>query len=332
MTNNHAGNKRFRDIISLHRPDYVRAIKIEKPNVARRIVAAIRGGNPPGRFLKRNGDDLMWYDVGNRHATEKTSQGLREKSQAEKTGKPESSSPTSEGDVRKRLLEQALQEARVTRMRLSKEGGGAAGCLDPETLTLLVRPQFMDTTTDGATTTKAGDTSTKEKGGADSKTTDEASKEKKGDNGVRKLTLPLDMKDIKMMDVNGVIGPSSSIGELDENGDILVTENDILCGRGGLTNHHKGNKRFRDIVALPRPVDVRYGTLILLVVSSRRIARLRNGTISGTSEQPRRPVKPCEKRHQRSEHSYGKTVTMTKMMMRKARGTTRKRRKKEGTK
>jgi hypothetical protein len=250
MTNNHAGNKRFRDVISLHRPDYVRAIKIEKPNVARRIVAAIRGGNPPGRFLKRNGNDLMWYDVGNRHATEKTSQGLREKLQAEKTGKPESL--TSEGDVRKRLLEQALQEARVTRMRLSKEGGGAAGCLDSETLTLLVRPQYMDT--DGAAT-KAGDTSTKEK--SDSKTTDEASKEKKGDNSVRKLTLPLDLKDIKMLDTSGVSGPSSSIGELDENGDILVTENDILCGRGGLTNHHKGNKRFRDIVALHRPDYVR---------------------------------------------------------------------------
>ena len=27
-------------------------------------------------------------------------------------------------------------------------------------------------------------------------------------------------------------------GEVDENGDIKVTDRDILCGRGGLTNHH----------------------------------------------------------------------------------------------
>lgn len=32
---------------------------------------------------------------------------------------------------------------------------------------------------------------------------------------------------------------------VDEEGNILVTDYDILCGRGGLTNHHKGNKRFR---------------------------------------------------------------------------------------
>lgn len=28
-----------------------------------------------------------------------------------------------------------------------------------------------------------------------------------------------------------------------------ITEHDVLCGRGGLTNHHEGNRRFRSIVA-----------------------------------------------------------------------------------
>jgi hypothetical protein len=50
MTNGHPGNRRFRDIIALHRPDYIRATKMDKPNVARRIVRAIRQGNPPGRY------------------------------------------------------------------------------------------------------------------------------------------------------------------------------------------------------------------------------------------------------------------------------------------
>jgi len=83
MTNGHPGNRRFRDIIALHRPDYVRATKMDKPNVARKIVRAIRQGNPPGRFL-RKGPDGMWRDVGDKVAAEKTSQGLRERSNAEK--------------------------------------------------------------------------------------------------------------------------------------------------------------------------------------------------------------------------------------------------------
>lgn len=84
MTNGHPGNRRFRDVIALHRPDYIRATKMDKPNVARRIVRAIRQGNPPGRFLRKNDDDGKWYDVGDKVAAEKTSQGLRERSNAEK--------------------------------------------------------------------------------------------------------------------------------------------------------------------------------------------------------------------------------------------------------
>jgi hypothetical protein len=52
MTNGHTGNRRFRDIIALHRPDYIRAIKMDKPAVARKIVKAIRCGNPPGRCVQ----------------------------------------------------------------------------------------------------------------------------------------------------------------------------------------------------------------------------------------------------------------------------------------
>jgi hypothetical protein len=51
MTNSHPGNRRFRDIIALHRPDYIRAVKMDKPGVARKIVRAIRTGIPPGRYV-----------------------------------------------------------------------------------------------------------------------------------------------------------------------------------------------------------------------------------------------------------------------------------------
>lgn len=78
------GNKRFRDVIALHREDYTRASKTQKPNVSRHIVRVFRTHEPPGRFLKR-GDDGHWYDIGDQRAAEKVSQALREKSQEEKS-------------------------------------------------------------------------------------------------------------------------------------------------------------------------------------------------------------------------------------------------------
>ena len=189
----------------------MRAVKIEKPNVARRIVAAIRGGNPPGQFLKRNPSDLMWYDVGNRHATEKTSQALREKSMAEKNGETK---VESEGDVRKRLLEQAISEAKATRERLSKEGNLGSSCLDPDTFELLIPPQYMPSSSASAPS-KVG----KAAGAIEGK---ESGKTSKG------------IISLKVGDPNGGSQePSENLGTLDEDGNILPTDNDILCGRGG---------------------------------------------------------------------------------------------------
>ncbi len=77
-TNENPGNKRFRDIVALHRPDYVAATKIRKPDVARKIVRAIRTADPPGRFLRKRKSG-RWIDVGDKKAAEKASQALREK-------------------------------------------------------------------------------------------------------------------------------------------------------------------------------------------------------------------------------------------------------------
>mmetsp|Transcript_13588 Transcript_13588/g.16413 ORF Transcript_13588/g.16413 Transcript_13588/m.16413 type:complete len:244 (+) Transcript_13588:2-733(+) len=79
LTNHHRGNKRFRDVVALHRPDYVRASKVQKPGVARMIVQAIRNSDPPGRFLKKNEETGKWYDVGDKQAAIKASQALRER-------------------------------------------------------------------------------------------------------------------------------------------------------------------------------------------------------------------------------------------------------------
>ena len=91
LTNHHKGNKRFRDIVALHRADYVRAPKVQKPDVARLIVGAIRTGTPPGRFLRKDNDTGLWYDIGDKRATEKTSQALREKLPDREASKTEAS-------------------------------------------------------------------------------------------------------------------------------------------------------------------------------------------------------------------------------------------------
>jgi len=268
MTNNHPGNRRFRDIISLHRPDYVCAIKVEKPNVARRIVAAIRGGNPPGRFLKKDSMGLKWYDVGNRHATEKTSQALREKATNEKDEKI-----STEGDVRKRLLEQALQEARMTRMRLSKEGSNLPETyMDPVSgisMPPLIQPSYLPIAPSPSYVNNVE--LSVDNPQIDAVTADEMKKIQIQKEELAKLASKNDQED----------PPMENRGILDSNGSILVTENDILCGRGGLTNHHKGNKRFRDIVALHRPDYVRASKVHKPAVARLIVRAIRNSDPPG---------------------------------------------------
>ncbi|CAJ1942534.1 unnamed protein product [Cylindrotheca closterium] len=220
MTNGHPGNRRFRDIIALHRPDYIRASKMDKPKVARRIVRAIRLGNPPGRFLKK-GDDNKWYDVGDRCAAEKTSQGLRERSNSEKRQRS------------------AMREA------------------------LRIRRDDLD---DG----------------------DEPSSKKvktSGEDSDIPLTLNMKEKKSKTPKKAAVEGDASTSdlppNAVDKEGNILVTDHDILCGRGGLTNHHKGNKRFRDIVALHRPDYVRAPKIQKPSVARVIVRAIRNGDPPG---------------------------------------------------
>jgi hypothetical protein len=253
-SNSHPGNRRFRDIIALHRPDYIRAIKMDKPGVARKIVKAIRLGNPPGRFLKK-ADDGMYYDVGDRTAAEKTSQGLRERTNAEKRQRS------------------ALREA------------------------LRIRKQDMveDDAEDGATPSKKAKTG---EGGTEVSAAAPTSTAPPTLNYVGTnlpVPLSLNMKDVSVNKVtvtrkknkDGKVVPEELNTEglppnaVDEEGNILVTDYDILCGRGGLTNHHKGNKRFRDIVALHRPDYVRAPKIQKPSVARVIVRAIRNGDPPG---------------------------------------------------
>jgi hypothetical protein len=79
-TNSHSGNRSFRSLVKRHQDSYLRAKKRDKPSVADKVVEVIRKRG--GRFLRRcepavNGK-ILWVDIGDDRAREKTCQALRE--------------------------------------------------------------------------------------------------------------------------------------------------------------------------------------------------------------------------------------------------------------
>ena len=73
-TNNYIGNKMFRALVTKHQQKYWTANKNGKTFVLNRIVLLIR--QKGGRFLRQGGDGL-WTEIGDKKATQKTSQAMR---------------------------------------------------------------------------------------------------------------------------------------------------------------------------------------------------------------------------------------------------------------
>lgn len=76
-TNVHPGNRRFRDLINANRRAYLKSRKNDKPNISRSIVRTVREMN--GRFLKKDDELGLWFEIGDNGAREKTSQALRQR-------------------------------------------------------------------------------------------------------------------------------------------------------------------------------------------------------------------------------------------------------------
>jgi len=77
-TNNHLGNKRYRDLVKENYPSYAMAARADKGLIVAAMVHSWRTTqDPPGRFLKKIVDNL-WEDIGDKIAKEKTSQLFRE--------------------------------------------------------------------------------------------------------------------------------------------------------------------------------------------------------------------------------------------------------------
>lgn len=75
-TNTNPGNVFFRALVDEYRMEYAMAGRGTKTGVSEKIVDLIR--NNQGRFLKKDEDDDLWFEVGDQKAIEKTGQTLRE--------------------------------------------------------------------------------------------------------------------------------------------------------------------------------------------------------------------------------------------------------------
>ena len=103
-TNSHKGNRAFRALVKQHQDEYLKAKKRDKPAVASRIVELIR--QQGGRFLRRWDTDaaghVLWVDIGDERAREKTCQALREGAPELRRRQKASSSSDEEDDDTKR--------------------------------------------------------------------------------------------------------------------------------------------------------------------------------------------------------------------------------------
>ena len=74
---NHLGNKEYRAVITANKVRYIEAGRNVKSLLVDSIVNAVRLQNPPGRFLEKDNDTGLWYDIGDKRAFAKVRVFLR---------------------------------------------------------------------------------------------------------------------------------------------------------------------------------------------------------------------------------------------------------------
>lgn len=127
-TNNHAGNLRFRALISLHQDQYLAAQNGEKAEISRSVVRVLRNFDPPGRFLKKDGASGLWYDIGEDKATEKTSQAFREKKVNQSPNLHLLFNKLPVLQLNRALTEQTSTPSRKRPADVSESDSGSVGC------------------------------------------------------------------------------------------------------------------------------------------------------------------------------------------------------------
>lgn len=233
LTNHHIGNLRYRDVIELHRQDYINSPKTEKPNVARRIVKALRTGPNPGRFLKKDANG-KWHEVNDQEAAWKASQALREKS-------------------------------RWASMKKDKEGSNISDLMVTSAMMQVVESATTNAVKKSA---KRDATDTEKEAEEESKVNSEAKvnsakvKKAKYEHSEPVDVVPTEASHIAVPPVASPEGKKSGTvymqtQYIDGATYIIPQDEDVLFGRGGRTNNHPGNVRLREIVDQYRHIYAR---------------------------------------------------------------------------
>ena len=101
-TNSHSGNRKFRSLVKEYQAQYLKAKKRDKPAVASLVVEQVRKRG--GRFLRRTDRNqqgpVLWYDIGDDRAREKTCQALREGAPEIRRKKKKNNGSCDEDDTR----------------------------------------------------------------------------------------------------------------------------------------------------------------------------------------------------------------------------------------
>lgn len=109
--NAHEGNIRFRNLVGELKHEYVSKStkKLDKAQIAAKIVRLIRKSDPSGRFLKMDTDSNLWIEIGDDKARKKAGQALREDAPEVRGVLDKEKEDNDKNEQMKKLLEFATQ-------------------------------------------------------------------------------------------------------------------------------------------------------------------------------------------------------------------------------
>jgi len=236
-TNRHVGNRRFRELVNMYQETYLSAKILEKSNIAAYIVDNIRNRVPEGRFLKvktqgNTTEKSIWYEISDRCAKDKTSQALREKA-------PE---------VRKRMVDatnvgdfRAKRRKYLDKNEINKEQ--YPNILYPPQTLMVVTPEKQNKRKNPIPIVSAHGSPVSVGKKTHVVEPTQLFSPRVYDSYLSPITT--------QRPTSGTIPNFPSMESV-----IEINDNDVLCGRGGVTNSHSGNRRFRDLVKAHQPAYV----------------------------------------------------------------------------
>ena len=236
------------------KPEYKACSRTEKGDVAMKVLKEWRAQDPPGRFIKRDENTGLWNDIGDNDARIKCSQVLRELKAAKLTLDDPRCSKTL-------LLHDSAQEH--TQNDMIDDDQVKAPKSDNSSVTK--PPPFLQSSLDMAPKVHIPNkTSTRMPQDADDTSIDLPDRKQsirvsseqssipeilhESRAPIKKETTKRSLKVVRPklpMRKNKKVKKSKKASASD-GGVSVVTAVDVISGRGGHTNLHPGNRRFRD--------------------------------------------------------------------------------------